>query len=737
MSVTRRLGARAAAFVVAAAVASGVAVSNSGALSAANADVAAPVALPKATLSETTDFVIAPTSQVYQTADRDLEVRLLLRNSANRTLPEGSVELRLEPPVSKKDLAERLASEGEENSSESADEAPIIATAAVAATEADSEQSLTVSVAPENVPLTETSAPGVYTVTAKYLPADGSAEEPLVAEAPVVWRGVDPAAAPVKVSLVVPFVLPSEISTMPTRSELDNLAPGFTGLLDFASASNAMLAIDPRIIAAIRGYGTRAPENSREFLERLEASPLKSFLLQYGDADVTPQAALRLPQLLQPVSFDFVTRNGSFDAPSDVDADADSSPADADAVSGSEPADSPETPSGEKRSEEGSDPDAADDSAEPEPSLEQDPAAPPTLEELGSWEGGLPATWPSQVTSQVLSYVNGFGLNFTVLGSDNVTLSGGPRAKLASGNAVVTDAELDEAVKLALSGASETERDLGLARAHALLANASEGGVFGLAIGVDRGAILAAENPVEVLESIVDDPWVRTVTIDAQTEGTAVLKPEPYDSERTELLGEALMNEERVVEVRAMLENPEFLDGYQRMRLLTLFSTRYADESVTFSKVADRFAKRDAEIREGVDIVVSKHAQLVGASSRIPVQLRNSLPFNASATVSITPTSAALALDERVFRDVLVANDSSDRVLVPVSSRVSSGESGLLISVTSNNGEYTAATAILPISISTTVEVIALSVLGAAAVLLFGFGIWRSVRHRRTGIARI
>ena len=45
----------------------------------------------------------------------------------------------------------------------------------------------------------------------------------------------------------------------------------------------------------------------------------------------------------------------------------------------------------------------------------------------------------------------------------------------------------------------------------------------------------------------------------------------------------------------------------------------------------------------------------------------------------------------------------------------------------------------LPVSISTTVETIALAVLGAAAVLLLAFGIRRSLRRRVQGggIARL
>lgn len=726
MSVTRQWRIRAATFVAATVFASGIALPAVAATADPRTSSIAQAENPKTPVSETTDFVIAPTSQVFADTARGIELRVLLRNSGQRSLPEGSVEVLLEPRTSDAAIPVRPAAEdGAEP------EATVIATETVVATEAAAEQVVTIQVPADQFPLTSTSDPGVYTITANYLPADGSLDEPLTTTTPIVWQGANPSATPVKLSLVVPFVLPSDITTMPTRTQLRELAPGFTDLLDFASTANAMLAIDPRLIAAIRGYGTEAPENARALLDRLESSSLESFVLQYGDADISAQAALDLPELLGPANLDFVTRYGKFEAQTPATEDTPTpepdAPAGVDASEGASPAavTDPDQPAA---------PDDTADSADP-----ADPAAaiPPTLDELGAWENGRPGSWPSQVTNHTLNYQSRFGLTFTVLNSQNAVLTGGPRATLGSGDAVVTDAELDAAVRLALAGDSEVERELGRARTSALLADAAESGSTGLALGVDRGAIIQSENPVDVLTSLLSETWVRTVALGAQPEGSAVLNAQTIDADRTGLLDTALDNESNVLQVRAMLEHPEYLDGYQRMRLLTLFSTRYAAADVNFESVAKRFAKRDADILDGVNIVVSKHAQLVGASSRIPVQLRNSLPFDVVSEVTVTPTSAALAVEQRVFHDVRVADDSSDRVLVPVLSRVSSGESGLIISVTSTDGEFTAATAVFPISISTSVETIALVVLALAAVLLFGFGIWRSVRRRRTGIARI
>lgn len=754
MSVTRRWGVRAAAFVATAVIASGIVVPAASAT--APIAPAAPTlstsqgtahgALPKADLSETAELVIAPTTQVYETTDRGVEFHVLLRNTGKHALPEGSIELALEPKVTERQPDGWVTAITGDDAQAKVDDtetaeptATVIATEAVGSTGADAEQSLTISVPADDFPLTELSEPGVYTVTAHYMSSDSAADDPLTASTPIIWRGADRDITPVKLSIVVPFVLPAEITTMPTPTQLSELAPEFDALLDFATDAHAILAIDPRIIAAIRGYGTEAPDNSRALLERLESTSLTSFLLQYGDADLTPQAALNLGSPLEPVNLDFVTRFGAFEVPElatdgddagddasvdpespDATASGDSETGDAEAAAGTDGADSAEAD--------------ADGSRDP---IEPGVVPPPTLEELGAWERGIPGAWPSRVTNRTLSYLESAGFTFTVLSSNNADLEGGPRAKLGSGEALVTDAALDDAVRLALTAETQTERELGVARAHARLVEAAEAGVKGLGLGIDRGAIIAHAAPVELLEPLVSKEWVRTVGLSAQASGIATLRGETLSAERVELLDAALRNESHVLEARSMLVNPEYLDGYQRMRLLTLFSTRYANDDALFAQAANRFERRDAEIRDGVSIVASKHAQLVGASSRIPVQLRNSLPFDIAANVTITPTSAALAVEQRTFEGVIVANDSNDRVLVPVSSRISSGESGLHILVTSAEGDFTAASAVLDISISTSIETIALTILGLAAVLLFSFGIWRSVRRRRAGIARI
>lgn len=739
----------AGALLVAAAVAGGGGFqSHPSQATVRTADTEAPGEVPA---DDTVKLVVAPLEPTISSSNTEVQFSVLLENSGERTLPDGSIQLSIGERIVEGSVSEAPAVVESDDSllEGSPADSVVIATETVAATSGQAQQEIVVTVQDEDLPFTSLSEAGVYSLFATYKPANTSGDEAVSAFSPIVWRGANSASASVNLTLIVPFVLSEEVLSMPTRQQLADAMPGFESLLDYATEVHAILAIDPRIIAAIRGYGAEAPESSIDFLRRLERSTLSSFLLQYGDADVAAQAALGNISLLEPAGFEFLTRfgtwpieepeepeeandgpEGSVDAEAGAETDAETNnDSGADAAS-----DANSVPDGD--SETSADPEANAD--ELDPISDYDPVTgAPTPAALGAWPNGLPAAWPApgQASESTLSLMRSHGLGLAVLNSENVQLDGGPRATLLSEDAIITDAELDTAVALALRNETESQRALGIAQATARLIMAADlsaesGRPTGLVLGVDRGGIASEPDAADLLRELTDPPLVRTVSMSAQAPGTATLFDLAPGEERTDLLQSAVENEPYVLEARTLLLHPEYLDSYQRMRLLTLFGTRYAADIAEFAPVAKRFAERDSELHDGVQLVGTKHTQLVGGSSRIPIQLRNALPFDVVVNISVAPMSAALSVPERHFPNIVLPDDSSDRVLVPVDARVSSGQSALLLSVTSIDNEFTTSTDVLPISISTTVETIAISVLGSAALLLFGFGIWRSVRRR-------
>lgn len=700
--------------------------------------------------AEAPTLLVAPTDAVIRPDTSEVEFTLLLRNPGPDPVPGGRVELRFgaTPVTDRTEITGELPPGS-----------PRIAEAELGATGAGEDQATTVTVARDRIPLAADAPFGTHLIAAEFTPdqatddaddataddADADAAATSVqATAPLVWRGAAATPATVPLGMIVPLVFPSDIHTLPTRQQLSALTPGWDELLTEARAHHATLAIDPRIIAGIRAYGTEAPERSRDLLARMSALNLPSFLLQFADADPAAQAALGFTRLLAPTSLDFVSRFGKFPVEQDpADADpAEADPAGADPADPENPAD-PEKPADPEQPRDGAaaapatgadaaaDTEDADDAAD----TADTPRVPalPTLRELMQWTDAQPVAWPAEgaVDQATLDLLEASGLPTVVVDSGNVTGATAPRVALGTGSALVTDAALGDAARTALGADTAAERALGAARLSAELAVAAQAGSSGLLLGLDRGAVAGAPEPAGLLRLLDSLEFVQPTPVAALPEGKATLRAGDTLEDRRELLRSSAGRESSVNAIGAVLVQPEYLSGYQRTRLLELFATRFAAPGVDFAEVAGAYRERDAELLTGVRAISTEHTQLVGTSTRVPVQLQNALPFDARVQVRVDPSSAGLSIAERTYEDVAVPAEANQRVLVPVRSRVSSGESGLIVSIAAASGEPTVFTGTLPISIRSSVETIGLWVLGGLAALLLGFGIWRSLRRRR------
>lgn len=708
---------------------------------------------------ELASLVIAASDPVLRPETETLELAILIQNPSSEPIPAGElvVEIATEAVADAAGLAE-----------EPAGSLSPLGTLNVGATQAGKSQALTLTVPRADVALTASTPFGVHLLRAELRAEDEGDPEPtdsdadaatqhnagesaessdssdsdaetadapadplLTATTPIVWHGPEQtttgagsrAAAhktpTVQLGVIVPLVFPDEIRTLPTRGQLEALTPEWDRLLTEARTQRATLAIDPRVIAGIRAYGEEAPENSRLFLERLTALDLPVFLLQFADADPAAQAALGFSKLLAPSSLDFVTRFGSFPAPA--------GPTPADGKPETTPTEQAPTTADDAAPAETSDaPAGADDASGPQP------ASAPTLPELLAWEPASRIAWPAEgsVNADTLEFLRSNGITTTVVSSNNAGLTGGPRAQLGDGTAYVADASLSAAARDALTGGTSAERAAGAARLAAQLALAAQHSQPGVLLALDRGAVANAEQPSALLEQLSTFDWLEQTPLAELPQGTAKLRSGDTLEERRELLRAAVGRESSVTQIGAVLVNPEYLSGYQRTRLLELFATRHGAPDADFADVAAAYRARDAELLEGVQAVSTEHVQLVGTSTRFPVQLRNTLPFDARVRVDVNPASAALSLSERSFPDVIIPAEGNQQLLVPVHSRVSSGESGLVVTISATDGDPTVFTGTLSISIRSSIESIALWTLGGLAAALLGFGIWRSLRQR-------
>jgi hypothetical protein len=699
------------------------------------------------------ELVVAPLEAVLDPTAEEYEFTVLVRNLAEEeglVLSGGTVRLwggteRIE----NRDQLEAFEQSASADGATGIGPEALLAQAVVEPIAAGEEQTLTVTVARDSLPLFIES--GVYAVRAEFV-ADAAtganADEqdpaaPLNATTPILWRGPQ-AIAPVPLAMVVPFVLPSHVQTMPTRDDLVAETPRLDALLTAAEAWQATLAIDPRIIAGIRAYGTAAPLEARGFLARLEASSLPVFLLQFADADPAAQTALGFEKLLQPTGFGYITRLGTFEAPAEPEAPATDpdetaqpateDPEAADATENGEDSGGGESTESNENAENTEQSDDQDQPPTDDGTPDDDPFA-PGMDSLLSWPSADPGAWPAegQANAATLNLLKEAGITSLVLSSDNVTGATAPRATVAGFDSLISDARLGADAGRALGGQSPAERAAGAAALLAELSLAADAESPGLVLALDRGAVAEAEAPAELLDQLGSLSWLSATPATLLPEGEAAMRDGAISERRGEMLKAAALTSVEINTLAPLLENPEYLTQYQRVRLLAALATRYASPEADLDAVERQIEARNEELLEGVQVLPSENTQLVGTQSQVPVLLHNALPFDARVTLRITLLNAAVHVTERKIPDQQVAAGSNTTVLVQVNSRVSSGQSGLTVQVTDREEEAIFSTATLRLTLRSSYETIMLVTLGSLAALLLGFGVWRSVRRHRRG----
>ncbi|QEW04702.1 hypothetical protein [Microbacterium lushaniae] len=243
-------------------------------------------------LSGETELTLSPVGNGIVRPGEQLAVSATIVNGTASTVPGTTVTLELgpEPIADRSALASWLA-----------DSAPApltpVAEAPVDAVASGADATSAIVVPPETPTLAERGA-GVYPLRASAVVAGET-----LASTSVVIVPDDAVAA--SVAVVVPITAPPGTAGLLGIDDLAELtAPDgeLTAQLDAVEGTNAILAVDPALPAAIRARGSAAPDSAIEWLARLEASPLTRFALQFGDADLATQVHGGLPTPLQPTS---------------------------------------------------------------------------------------------------------------------------------------------------------------------------------------------------------------------------------------------------------------------------------------------------------------------------------------------------------------------------------------------------------------------------------------------------
>lgn len=565
-------------------------------------------------------------------------------------------------------------------------------------------------------------------------------EQTLTATSHIVWEGSPGPHTPL--TAIIPLTLEDTPTHAPRLKDIENQANRLENLVQTAIKNHATLAIDPRIPIAIRAGKTTANQATQKLLETLEDDTLDSkFLLQYADADPQNWQQLTGEKTIKLDNLTFFARlAGGGETP--IAPDPETFNTNASAVAWLPPA---------KLAREA---------------------------QTASREIGLgPEAVPAWMT-------NDSPYGTLIIDSARTANHTSPKTVIDETTLLIADSALGAAFTKFTTATNPVEREAAFAHTAALLAHGwtqeenqqpGTGKAMLLAPDHDAPAGFAHANLAADYTRIFNLPWVQAAAENTLPTGAATLLPkkiaadatsvtppkvnetvkdstviEPavtavqlreqqqamidrQDAARADQLA-ALERGEKIVPAGSLLQNPADLAGYQRYRLFELFQARFdgrSPDNTIRDEVYRVFAEADELLLDGVTVVSSKSVQLVSERVKVPVQLRNYLPFKARVDLLLGSANAAIDLESSKVVAADVPAGGGKTVLVSVRSRVTSGQSAIVVSVRARQGEYVTYEGVLPLNINSRLEVAAVSALAIVAIALLSFGIVRSVRRKK------
>ncbi|MBF4625051.1 DUF6049 family protein [Clavibacter sp. VKM Ac-2872] len=564
----------------------------------------------------------------------------------------------------------------------------------------------------------------------------------------VVWSpGADP--APTPVTAVMPLTVPPSASGFVDAEALATYtAPQgtLTRQLDAVSGRPVAVGIDPRIIASIRILGADAPASAVEWLQRLREMPNETFALAWADADVAVQGQAGAATLLAPTDATYAVRASRFAAPGSTPAPsstptqtptATESPAASGTGSGSSvagaatatPSETPTAPS----------------SPGPSPTPTAPPLAPvPSLADLTAWDYTLSGvSWPSAgtVTSGDLGVMAASGTTTAILASGDVQ-STGSAAVAATGTiggttVLVTDARVSALVDRALSAETDEAFGIALAQLSATLAadaRAADGHV--VVAGLERGWAASGGRLGQVLDAIQALPFSDTAALGAAFATAPVplqVVDHPEDPARVQRVADAMSLEAQVDAFAKAVERPELITGQQRMLLLATLANRWRDEPDGLVTVQDGYAAQ-ADALLGSVAITTRQNTVISDTTSLLINVSNELDQPVTVRLSIIAGSGRIRVDDSALVTVPAHGSASAR---PPITSISNGDIVVTARLTTEDGSVQVGdSAPVELFIRAGFEAVVTTLFVTAVALLFGFGLFRSIRKRRRARAR-
>lgn len=556
-----------------------------------------------------------------------------------------------------------------------------------------------------NIPLDDAAvtslAAGVYPVRADYV----SGDETLSALSVLVVQGE---ATPGALAVIVPITAPALTAGLLTSDELSTLTADDGSLrrrLDAVTGSNAILAVDPAIVAAIRVLGTTAPASAQQWLDDLLALPNSRFPLQFGDADLAAQRAAGVAEPLQVATLaPYLAANGF-----------------ADAVASPTPGVTP-----------------SPGSTATAPTL-------PTLDQLTDIGGeGRTVYWPATGTAgaslvAALAVTNessatqGDATPVTLVDSTAVTGGGGAWASAGDAPVIVYDADVSASLRDAAAQDAPVARSASLAAASAYAAlRTSAAPDVPLAVTIDRPAEISATGLRAAVLAAGSLGGRTAVGLRALTSGTpapVTLADVTTSAEDAARVGALLSDEERLTAFSPVLIDPEQLTARERASILQLIGNAWTPSDASHADAYEAHRAQTTATLASVGISPPTDITLATSGAPLTFAVRNDLPWPIGVVLITSPDDPRLVVQTTTPVDGGAAQTS--RVRVPVEARVASGESTLTLQLQTPSGMPVGDPVQVHVAVRAEWESVGIIVMVIAVVALIGVGAFRTIRRLR------
>ncbi|THG29475.1 DUF6049 family protein [Naasia lichenicola] len=539
---------------------------------------------------------------------------------------------------------------------------------------------------------------------------DGTADGVDISTATAVVWADGTAPSTVDTAIVVPVtVAPGQdgVLSADQLSEYTSTEGALSRKLDaLATAPNAIIALDPRIIASIRVLGTSAPASSLDWLTRLSNLPNAVFPLQYADADLSLERAAGAAGPLSATSLLWALDSATFG---------------------------------------GSDAPAASPTAAPTPGTAPPAGQPiPTLDDLLRWDWtATDIAWPSadSVSTPDLSFLAGAGYSRVVLSSDNMTggsptsgsLTAEPVQSLGDTTALVADSGISASLSDAAFAATDAGVQAGLAMASAQLAATAverPGRASTVLIALDRAAEPAADGLTTALATLRTLPGVADAGAGAISSSATSAAGSLVDSTRAgaEIVAQLLALDARITPYASVVATPELLIGRERTRLLAVLAAGWASDPVTWQAAAEETRSHFDDVLHAVTVLPGSPIIAAGQFETVPIYVRNNLGYPVDVIVDPRPSNGRIIMERY---SAAIEPGESQRVFLPAK-WIANGTLTIAITLSSaSTGLQIDGPTYISLDVQTYWETAVYIVTGVLVLALFGFGIYRNIVRRR------